>query len=123
MLPPLLVDVNIAVDVVEHLRSEGCDALRVEEMGWADRSDRELLAHALELGRFLFTHDADFGRLAVAEGRPFHGILRLRPGDDPPEVVIAGMGLLIHRDIDWIPGTIATFHYRGGRLRLRRPLR
>ena len=121
MLPPLLADVNVAVEVVAFLRAGGVDVVTVVERGWARRTDDELLAEARKMRRFVLTHDADFGRLAVAEGHAFHGILFLRPGDDPPGRVIAGLRPLLARPTDWTPPMIAV--YRAGRLRIRRPTR
>jgi len=121
VLPPLLADANVAVEVVAFLRSQGADVVSIVERGWSHLADDEILARSLALRRFVLTHDADFGRLAVAEGRPYHGILQLRPGDDPPDVVIAGLRPLLRLSIDWTPPMIAV--YRGGRLRIRRPAR
>lgn len=78
-----------------------------------------MLREALQGERFVQCNDADFGRLAVAMGQPYHGILYLRPGDDPPQVVTAGLTPLLTFLVDWTPPLIAV--YRGGRLRLRRP--
>lgn len=119
MLPPLLADVNVALDVVDYLRGEGVDVLSVVEEGWARWLDDRILAASVRMRRFVLTHDADFGRLAIAEGMPYHGILRLRPGDDPPDVVIDGLKPLVSRAIDWRTPMIAV--YRAGRLRVRRP--
>jgi predicted nuclease of predicted toxin-antitoxin system len=119
VLPPLLADVNIALEVVAFLRDEGVDVLSVVEEGWAGWLDDGILAASVPLRRFVLTHDADFGRLAIAEGMPYHRILRLRPGDDPPAVVIAGLSPLVARAIDWRAPMIAV--YRSGRLRIRRP--
>ncbi len=119
MLPPLLADSNVAVEVVAFLRAEGVDVVSVAEKGWSGRLDDEILSASVRMRRFVLTHDADFGRLAIAEGRPYHGILRLRPGDDPPDAVIAGLRALVTRPIDWAPPMIAV--YRGTRLRIRHP--
>ncbi len=55
----------------------------------------------------------------VMEGQRIHGILFLRPGDEPPDVVIAKLGPLIHATVDWSPPLVA--EVRDGRLRMRRP--
>jgi predicted nuclease of predicted toxin-antitoxin system len=121
VLPPLLADANIAVQVVAFLRGEGVDVVSIVEMGWAARTDDEILAEATRTRRFVLTHDSDFGRLAIAEGKPYVGVLRLRPGDDPPAMVIGGLRRLLARDTDWTPPVIAV--YEAGRLRIRRPPR
>jgi hypothetical protein len=64
------------------------------------------------------THDSDFGELAVVDARPIHGVLFLRPGDDPPDVVIAGLETLLQAEVGWNPPMIAA--YGRGRLRVRR---
>ena len=119
MLPPLLADVNIATPVVEYLRSEGIDVGSVYERGLAHLDDEAILVIATNERRFVLTHDSDFADMAVAQGRSFYGILFLRPGDDPPQIVIEGLRALVAFDCDWTPPLIAV--YRAGRLRLRRP--
>ena len=121
MLPPILADVNIAREVVEFLRIRGTDVVTVQEKGWAARTDDELLAEALRMARFVMTHDPDFGRLAIAEGQPYLGVLLLRPGHDPPQIVIAAIQPLLDREVDWTPPMVAV--YQKGRLRIRRPRR
>jgi len=121
VLPPLLADVNVVVQVVAFLRAQGVDVETVVELAWERRTDDELLAEAYSMRRFVLTHDPDFGRLAVAEGHSVHGILHLRPGDDPPDVVIEGLRPLLVHPTDWTPPMIAV--YRAGRLRVRRPPR
>ena len=118
MLPPLLADVNVAKEVVEFLRASGVDVVSVVESGWASRTDDELLSKSVGMKRTVLTHDLDFGRLAIAAGAPFHGILRLRPGDDPPDVVIVGLRPLLDAGVDWAPPFVAV--YRAGRLGVRR---
>lgn len=119
MLPPLVADINVAVEVVAFLRRSGVDVLSAYEAGWALWPDARILREATARGRFVLSHDADFGRLAVAEGEPYLGILYLRPGDDPPDVVIRRLRPLLMAAVDWSPPVIAVF--RRGRLRLRRP--
>ena len=121
MLPPLLVDCCIATQVVTWLRERGVDVVTVPELGWAHRSDDELLAEAHAMQRFVLTHDSDFGRLAIAEGQAVHGILLLRPGDRRPDEVVAELPPLLARELEWDPPMIAV--YRAGRLRIRRPPR
>jgi predicted nuclease of predicted toxin-antitoxin system len=119
LLPPLLADVSIAVQVVAFLRVHGVDVLSAYDEGWGRWGDADLLREGQRQGRFVLTHDADFGRLAVAGSQPYHGILYLRPGDDPPATVIRGLAALLAFEADWRPPLIAV--YRAGRLRLRRP--
>lgn len=118
-LPKLLADANVAVEVVAYLRSRGVDVASIYERDLALLTDEDVLAVATSEERFVLTHDSDFGRLVLHEGRPFHGVIFLRPGDDPPDVVIAGLPPLLDADVDWRPPVLAV--YGAGRLRIRRP--
>jgi predicted nuclease of predicted toxin-antitoxin system len=119
-LPPLLADVNVAAQVVAFLRVHGVDVVSLYERGLAHLDDESILDLGKTERRFVLTHDSDFGRLAIAEGRPIYGVLFLRPGDDPPDVVIVGLGALLAADVDWTPPLVAVFGR--GRLRVRRPV-
>ena len=118
MLPPLVADMDIAVPVVHFLRRQGVDILSAREEGWGGLTDSQILARAHAMERFVLTHDADFGTLAVHRGEPFTGIIYLRPGGRPPAQVMADVQALMEAEIDWTPAVIAV--YRAGRLRLRR---
>ena len=118
MLPPLVADMDIAAPVVQFLRRQCIDIVSAREEGWGALTDSQILAQAYAMGRFVLTHDADFGTLAVHRGEPIIGILYLRPGGRPPAQVIADVQALLEAQIDWTPPVIAV--YRAGRLRLRR---
>jgi predicted nuclease of predicted toxin-antitoxin system len=117
MLPPLVADMDIAAPVVHFLREQGVDILSAREEGWGSLTDSEILAQAYAMARFVLTHDADFGTLAVHRGEAITGILYLRPGRRPPAEVMADVQALMAAEIDWTPPVIAV--YRAGRLRLR----
>jgi hypothetical protein len=70
------------------------------------------------MARFVLTHDADFGTLAVHRGEAITGIVYVRPGGRPPAEVMADVQALMAAEIDWTPPVIAV--YRAGRLRLRK---
>ena len=118
MLPPLVADMDIAVPVVHFLRRQGVDVLSAREEGWGDLTDSQILARAHAMTRFVLTHDADFGTLAVHRGEAITGIVYLRPGGRPPAAVMTDVQALMEAEIDWTPPVIAV--YRAGRLRLRR---
>jgi predicted nuclease of predicted toxin-antitoxin system len=109
---------NIAVPVVEFLRGAGIDVVSVREEGWPEESDSHLLARALDDNRFVLTHDADFGELAILRGEPISGIIFLRPGGRPPSQVIDDLQELADASVDWRPPMIAV--YQSGKLRIRR---
>ena len=92
--------------------------MAVQEEGWRELTDSQILTLAHERGRFVLTHDADFGTLAVHRREPFTGIIYFRPGGRPPQQVIADLQSLIEAEIDWTPPLIALL--RTGRRRLRR---
>ena len=92
--------------------------MSVYERGLAHLDGEAILELARVEERFVLTHDSDFGKLAILESRPIHGVLFLRPGDDPPDVVIAGLGALLSAEVDWNPPLIAV--YGRERLRIRR---
>ena len=118
MLPPLLADANIAVDIVQFLRLQGVDVVSVREEGWHHYEDQDILANAHAMCRFILTHDSDFGKLAVYLKHPTTGIIHLRPGGRPSVEVIADLQELLKMQVDWTPPLIAV--YQSGRLRLRR---
>jgi predicted nuclease of predicted toxin-antitoxin system len=83
MLPSLVADMDIAAPVVYFLRRQGVDVLSAREEGWGDLTDSQILARAHAMARFVLTHGADFGTLAVRRGEAITGILYLRPGGKP----------------------------------------
>ena len=90
---------------------------RLEE-GWGHLRDEELLAKAHEMGRFVLTHDSDFGTLAVFLRRPAAGIIFLRPGGRVPDEVVTDLEDLMKKDIDWTVPVIVV--YREGHFRIRK---
>jgi len=119
VLPPQLADANIPGAVIAFLRSSGVDIVTIAEIGASRWTDDRILAASIPMRRFVLTHDGDFGRLAVGEGKPYHGILLLRPGDRPPDTIIESLRPLLSMEIDWRAPMIAV--HRGGRIRVRRP--
>ena len=108
---------NIALSVVRFLRSQGVDVVSTREEAWQHHEDQDILANAA-MGRFVLTHDSDFGRLAIHLKHPVTGIIHLRPGGRPSAEVIADLQNLLKMQVDWTPLLIAV--YRSGHLRIRR---
>src|SRR5438552_2803072 len=72
------LDVHVPQSITDQLRSRSVDVLTAVEDGWADKADHELLQHAADLRRLLFTQDIRFKALAEnwqRQGRPFAGLI------------------------------------------------
>jgi hypothetical protein len=72
------MDVHVPQSITDQLRRRGADVLTAIDDGWAERTDSDLLAHAHELGRVIFTQDIRFKALAEdwqRHGRPFAGLV------------------------------------------------
>ena len=75
---PLYLDVHVDKAIHDQLRLRGVDVLRVQDDEAAEMADEELLQHATELGRIIFTHDIRFKAMAEAwqrRGKAFSGLL------------------------------------------------
>ncbi len=70
-------DEHVSRAVIRGLRQRGLDVLTVADAGMMAATDEAHLALALDLGRVLFTQDADFLRLA-ASNTPHAGIAYAR---------------------------------------------
>ena len=100
----VLADENISPKVVNALRLLKIDVLK--EQGWYGKEDQELMDIAFREQRFVFTHDSDFGTLAINEGKPFYGILYLRIKNLKPSNIIQVVRRVFHQNLDIYPGTI-----------------
>jgi predicted nuclease of predicted toxin-antitoxin system len=84
----------------------------------ADPGDEEILARAHDESRVLVTLDKDFGELAVLQGRPHCGILRLVNISAHQQAAIC-LQVLAKHETDLQSGAIITAE--PGRLRIRLP--
>ena len=72
----LLLDTCVWGGVLNILKDSGHDVLWTGD--WPeDPGDQEILAKAFEEDRILVTLDKDFGELAIVQGKPHSGIVRL----------------------------------------------
>src|SRR5204863_6483045 len=74
----LYFDVHVDKAIHDQLHLRGVDVLRAQDDDAAEMTDEELLHHATELGRLLFTQDIRFKAMAEEwqrEGKPFSGLL------------------------------------------------
>jgi predicted nuclease of predicted toxin-antitoxin system len=75
----LLADENLARDLVQWLRDQGCDVLHAAESLMQEK-DHVLLQTAQVQERLLLTEDKDFGELVFRDRLNSHGIILLRTG-------------------------------------------
>jgi predicted nuclease of predicted toxin-antitoxin system len=104
---PLLIDENIAPDVVEGLRARGCDLRTAGEERLIGRPDVEVLERATSQGRVVVTHDLGFGRSAIIAGATFLGIVYLRPGHISAAFVLGVIDALRSSTVEVEPPFIA----------------
>ena len=72
----LLLDTCISWTIRDSLRAAGHDVIWTGE--WAeDPGDGDILEYGYRTNRILITLDKDFGELAVVQGQPHAGIIRL----------------------------------------------
>jgi predicted nuclease of predicted toxin-antitoxin system len=116
---PLLVDENIAPDVVAGLRARGCDVRTVWDEQLIGRPDVELLKRATAQGRVVITHDLACGRSAIRAGTSFVGIIYLRPGHISPAFVLDIVDALRASDMDVEPPFIAVAERQQTTVRVR----
>lgn len=96
-----LTDENINPIIVQALRHRGCDVFDVVEQRLNGNDDTFLLSLATKLNRVVLTHDSDFGTLVIADGKPFIGIVYLKPGHIIPQFTLQSLEA-IFTEIDFI---------------------
>jgi predicted nuclease of predicted toxin-antitoxin system len=118
----LLVDENIAPELVLALRDLGTVVCTVHEWGLVGASDAAILDRATREHYVVLTHDSDFGLLAVRQQVPFVGIIYLRRGH--ANVAFSLESLATRRDaaLDLEPPFLLVVERRNDRvlIRLRR---
>ena len=113
----LLLDACVWGGAKKYFENQGHDIVWAGD--WAeDPGDREILQRAHSDGRILVTLDKDFGEIAILEGLPHSGILRLvdisarKQGPTCAEVISRYQAELV-------PGSMVTVE--PGRVRVRPP--
>jgi predicted nuclease of predicted toxin-antitoxin system len=96
-----LTDENINPLIVQSLRVRGCDVFDVKEQQLQGNSDTFLLTLATQQNRVVLTHDSDFGTLVIADGKPFIGIVYLKPGHILPQFTLQSLEVVFN-EIDFI---------------------
>jgi hypothetical protein len=72
------MDVHVPSVITESLRRRGIDVLTSQEDGTREADDESLLQRATDLGRIIFSQDADILRIAnewQTRGRSFAGVI------------------------------------------------
>lgn len=100
------------------LTAAGHDVLAAADWD-EDPGDAVILEFAYRDERILITLDKDFGELAIAQGKPHSGILRLVNFSARQQAVICLHVLQLHGE-DLAAGALVTAE--PGRLRIRHPL-
>ncbi len=118
---PLLTDENIDPSIVGHLRKLGFDVFDIVENGLAGSDDETILDLANQQKRVVVTHDSAFGTLVIASGKPFAGIIYLKPGHIQTEFHITSIKALLEKVEEvTIPFIVVVFHSQAGiRIRYR----
>lgn len=112
-----LSDENVSPRVVSFLREHGCDVLDVKEEGWLGTDDCSLLRRAWRDKRVVISHDRDFGRLAIAQEEPCHGIVYIRLRNQRSSNVIRSLEGLLRGGVKFRPGSLMVLHESGVRIR------
>ncbi len=101
-----LTDENISPRIVSFLRQKGIDIVDTKEKGWHGTEDKYLIEIAYTDKRFILTHDADFGTLAINEGVPCYGIIYIRLKNLRISNIINVLEKLLIVDKDVTEGTL-----------------
>lgn len=119
----LLTDENVHPKVVMFLRENGFHVKTTAEVRLLGAADPAVMRAAASEQRVIVTHDGDFGRLAIAAGEPFTGVVFLRPGHVDPVFTIGALGRLLAEDLELTAPFIVVVRRRGRqiRIRVRRP--
>ena len=117
----ILTDENISPKVVTFLRKHGTNVLDTKEQGWFGKSDDELLEIAYQDNRWMFTHDTDFGTLAIHEGKRYVGIIFIRVRNMSSQNIISVCHQLFEHDTDFSQGALVVVEET--RIRIRQKMK
>jgi predicted nuclease of predicted toxin-antitoxin system len=106
-------------EVVRFLTKQRFDILDVRQSDLIGTDDRTLLQHAYAEQRTVVTHDRDFGKLVVASGEAFYGILYLRPGHLDPTFTIATLRSVLGTNLAPEPPFVLVAERQDTRVKIR----
>jgi predicted nuclease of predicted toxin-antitoxin system len=114
-----LCDENVHPDVIAYLRRAGHDTVSVMETGLRGATDDAVLQASVDSQRAVISHDADFGFLTIAEGKPIYAVVYLRPGHILADFTIRTIDVLARSGLDLVPPFLLVAHRRLGTVRIR----
>lgn len=77
----LLIDANVSVRIVAHLRVDGHDVASIRESDH-NAADETILRQAVRERRSVITYDKDFGDLVFEAGMTHCGVILIRAKDE-----------------------------------------
>lgn len=79
-----VIDMNLSLNWAETLETDGHEAIHWQEVGRPSDRDEEILAHAAQTDRIVFTADLDFAEIVVRRRLNAPTIVQLRCGSTDP---------------------------------------
>ena len=114
-----LTDENIDPELVEFLRSKGCDVIDIKELALDGSKDIDILSYAHGVNRIVITHDEDFGKIIYTQNVSFTGIIYIRPGHFFVEFYIAAFENLLAQNLEYDPPFILVVEVKEGYFKIR----
>ncbi len=94
-----LADENIPIKVVNKLRQEGFDIIRIDEIK-PGLSDKQVIEIAVKTSRAVITFDKDFGKLIYREGYKVEAVVLLRFSPKGVDVIFQRVKSLLSKDMN-----------------------
>lgn len=119
MSVPLVVDMNLSVEWITELTSQGWSAVHWSTIGDPCAEDTAIMAWALANRHVVFTHDLDFGTMLALTHAAGPSVLQVRghnvlPEDIGPAVIAA----LRHYDAELAAGALIVVDLKKSRVRV-----
>ena len=114
-----LTDENIDPELVEFLRSKGCDVLDIKELELDGSKDIDILNYANSVQCVVITHDEDFGKIVYTQNVLFLGIIYIRPGHLFVKYYIAAFENLFKQDLEYNPPFILVLEIKEDYFKIR----
>lgn len=95
----LLANENIPLKVVEELKKEGFNIVRIDEIQ-KGMVDEEVVRYAFTHNRILLTFDKDFGEIVFNSKERSKGVILLRFQPQSPDIIIRRVLSLLRSSIE-----------------------